>query len=114
MKKIEEEWDKIELLRVEDDEKKIEIGITKIEDDLLKLKEEHLKKKESKKIKIRNLVNSLLDLVNEKNEMRLGDAARELNIDKRVLERCSKILENEKIIGIKYPLVGDPILMKEK
>ncbi|MEA3255516.1 MAG: hypothetical protein U9Q22_06745, partial [Candidatus Altiarchaeota archaeon] len=111
LKRIEREWGKIEPQA--GGEKKVRMELTKTEDDLTRLKGEHLKKNESQEIKVKNLVNSLLRLVNERNEIRLGDAAQELNIDKQALDRYSRILEDEEIIGIKHPLVGDPILRKE-
>ncbi len=85
--------------------------------DLQKLKEEHSKKKHRKKgdiddENIKETINNLIDLVNEKSEIKLKEAAKKLHVNEYIVRRWGKLLEKRQIIEMKTPLLGDVILRK--
>ncbi|HDI72707.1 MAG TPA: hypothetical protein ENF58_01075, partial [Candidatus Altiarchaeales archaeon] len=62
--------------------------------------------------KISTGLNSLVNIVNRKGELKLSDAAKILDIDEDSLEGLVKILVNHGILEIHYSIVGDKILRK--
>ncbi|MEA1925272.1 MAG: hypothetical protein U9M95_05320, partial [Candidatus Altiarchaeota archaeon] len=61
-------------------------------------------------IKYRDTINSLINLVSKEGEIKLDDAARILKMDKHVVERWSKLLEEKDVIIIDKGLFGNTIL----
>jgi len=61
-------------------------------------------------IKYKETINSLINLIGKKGEIKLDDAARILKMDKRIVERWSKLLEEKDIIIVDKRLFGDTIL----
>ncbi|HDH41453.1 MAG TPA: hypothetical protein ENG12_03495 [Candidatus Altiarchaeales archaeon] len=117
IKKLENEWYKIKAIKKE--EKKVpKKKLEKVEVDLQRLKEEHKKKKESTKKgdiedeKIKMMINSLIDLVDENEEIGLKEAAKKLNVDEYLVRRWSRLLEKRNIIEMKTPLLGDIVLRR--
>ncbi len=140
IKMINDKWKEIEKLeRMEDkgkemierDRVKIKNKLSKIERDLLQLKKEHgvikVNKKTDEKsfdevgektleslskddIKTKELIYSLISLVNKTESIELGDAAEILDVDESVVKRWSKLLEERDIITIDKKLFGKTIL----
>ena len=117
IKKLENEWYKIKAIKKE--EKRVPKRKTeKVEVDLQRLKEEHKKKKESTKKrdiedeKIKMMINSLIDLVDENEEIGLKEAAKKLDVDEYLVRRWSRLLEKRNIIEMKIPLLGDIVLRR--
>ncbi len=67
-------------------------------------------KDKEQEISKNNPISKLLSLVKEKRSIKLGDAARELNVPREVAEIWAKILKESSLINIKYQFVGDIIL----
>ncbi|OYT54764.1 MAG: hypothetical protein B6U72_01470 [Candidatus Altiarchaeales archaeon ex4484_2] len=61
-------------------------------------------------IRYKDTINSLINLVSKEGEIKLEDAARILKVDKRVVERWSKLLEEKDVISIDKRLFGSTIL----
>ena len=61
-------------------------------------------------------IDKLLLLVKTKGSVKLIDAAKEFNVDKERVEKWAEILEDYKLVKLKYPPFGDPkiVLVKEK
>lgn len=116
LKRLEDEWGKIKDIKKEGGGK-IKKTLGKVGVDLHRLKEEHEKKTESIKEdiedeNIKEMINSLIDLVDENKEIKLKDAAKRLNIDESLVRRWSKLLEKRKIIEMNTPLLGDVVLKR--
>lgn len=118
IKKLEEEWLKIKEIRKDwDVEEEIKKTAGKAIADLQRLKKEHEKEKPEKKEeladeKTKETINRLIDLINERGEIKLKDAAKELHMHEYLLKRWSSILEKRQIIEVKAPLLGDVILKR--
>ncbi|OYT41541.1 MAG: hypothetical protein B6U86_02045 [Candidatus Altiarchaeales archaeon ex4484_43] len=117
IKKLESELYKIKTIKKEGKEapkKKLE----RVEVDLQRLKEEHKKTKESTKKediedeKIKMMINSLIDLVDENEEIGLKEAAKKLDVNEYLVRRWSRLLEKRNIIEMKTPLLGDIVLRR--
>jgi 3-keto-L-gulonate-6-phosphate decarboxylase/chromosome segregation ATPase len=137
IKRLEDEWYKIREVK---GKLKDEHEIKKLKDeheikriakpavvDLVKLKREHEKKDHeipnaektgdeanAEDAKTRGMVNQLIDLVNEKGELKLKDAAKQLQVQEYLLRRLADLLEKRKIIEIAAPLLGDVVLRRGK
>ncbi len=61
-------------------------------------------------IRYRDTINSLINLVSKEGEIKLEDAAKILNVDKHVVERWSKLLEEKDVIIVDKRLFGGTIL----
>lgn len=64
------------------------------------------KEKEIKKIRIETAFDRLLNLVQMKGDVKLGEAASELGMSKREVQECAEILESNKLIKLVYPAIG--------
>jgi 3-keto-L-gulonate-6-phosphate decarboxylase len=137
IKRLEDEWYKIREVK---SKLKDEHEIKKLKDeheirriakpavvDLVQLKREHEKKDheipkaektgdetDEADAKTRESVNQLIDLVNEKGELKLKDAAKQLQVQEYLLRRLADLLEKRKIIEISAPLLGDVVLRRGK
>ncbi len=120
IKMLEEEWHKIDDIKrrwgEEEDIKRSANGSLAY---LQKLKREHEKPKTKTKEKdnltddkTKDMINRLIDLVDERGEIKLKDAAKELQIQEYLARRWTNLLEKRYIIEVKTPLVGDIILKR--
>jgi|GEM_PF-1763273 len=117
IKKLEDEWYKIKTIKKE--EKKVPKNrLEKVGVDLQRLKEEHkktkesIKKEETEDEKIKMMINSLIDLVDENEEIKLKEAAKKLDVNEYLVRRWSRLLEKRNIIEMKTPLLGDIVLKR--
>lgn len=57
-----------------------------------------------------NPVSALLALVREKGSLSISDAADALHVDKSLIEKWAKILNQSSLLKIKYQMIGDMVL----
>ncbi len=63
--------------------------------------------KEIEKHKIITDFDKILNYVNEKGSVKMGELKKELNMDSKRLKECCNILEKNNLIKVEYPPVGD-------
>lgn len=123
-KKLDEEWSKIESAKMEpetnqhtlqEDVEVIKTGKSPFSKDTEKIKREHYRRlgvgigsgSES-------IVNSLINLINEKGEMEVGEAAKLLNVGEDYIESLSYELDGKNILKVKKSLFKKPILVRHR
>lgn len=73
---------------------------------------------EPKKSKVKEFletdVDKLYELTREKGILKVKDAAKSLGIDSEQVEEWARILEEHKLVRLRYPPVGDPVLILKR
>lgn len=59
-------------------------------------------------------MDQLMELIDEVNTIKVGDAANELGVDKSLVEGWAKMLEKAGVVDVHYSVIGGAILRKGK
>ena len=54
----------------------------------------------------------LLDLVEKNEHISISNASKKLKVTKKVIEKWARILEENNLLKVVYPVIGEPILEK--
>jgi len=65
---------------------------------------------ELKEHKIVTAFDQVYDLVKKTKRIKLGSIAKELGLSRKAVEDCTKILEDENLVEVEYPAIGDPLI----
>ncbi len=57
-------------------------------------------------------IDLLLDLVEKNEQISISEASKKLQVNKKVIEKWARILEENNLLKITYPAIGEPILEK--
>jgi len=117
---IEDRWGEIEKIKSGlelEAPKKVDVKPSTIADDLVAIKREHsavTKEKETieKDFDPDMIINSLLNLVNERGEIEAGEAARILKVEKKEIKRWGGALDRAEMVKMKKSLLKGPVLEK--